>query len=130
MPSVMTYKCLLNQSINEEVFFTIWISFHLGRAQGLVKCELSVHERKIFLIQAWCSLVTLGLENMVIENLPIFLLTSLTLNNSVLKSQTIFLHEGNIVSLPLPESLLVGDKADVCFWSGSCPALGLTTQRD
>lgn len=78
MPSVVTCKCLLNQSINEEVFFTTWIGFHLGRAQGLVKCELSVHERKILLIQAWCSLVTLGLENMVIENVPIFLLTSLT----------------------------------------------------
>ena len=55
--------------------FTIWVDLHLGRAHSLAKCDLRVHGRKTFLLQAGCSLIPLCLENMVTENLPILIST-------------------------------------------------------
>lgn len=85
-------------------FFTAWVDLHLGRAHSLVKCDLRIQWRKTFLLQAGYSLVPLCLENIVTENLPIILLVlmSLTSNNLVLKSQTVFLYEGNNPLSPFP----------------------------
>lgn len=74
--------------MNEYIFFTSWVGFHLGRPQGLVKCDLRAHGRKIVLLQAWYKLIPLCLENVVAKNLHI-LLVLMSLNNSVLKFQTV-----------------------------------------
>lgn len=86
-----------------NTFFTTWVGFHLGRAHSLMKCDLRVHGRKAFLRQAWYSLVPSCLENIVTENLPIVLvLIILTSNNSVLKSQTVFLYGEKHLLSPSP----------------------------